>query len=147
MSRRTTHTTRVRGVAYKKGHRPLSSSLSINRSQRFPDRLLEIPLAMLWLKQTFRPGTITYALYNYLPTSHRLQPINYSYVCAIISTASHQPHTPTITRTVAYLPVAPVTAWSSWAVPAMAGGALALPLNSLAAASPANWSTTSLLAT
>ena len=69
--------------------RPLSRSLSIERSERFPDCLLEIPLAMPWLKQTFRLATRTYSLHNnYLPTPHRLQPIYYSCVCAIFSITS-----------------------------------------------------------
>ena len=49
-----THTTRGEVGAYKEGSRPLSRSLSIERSERFPHCLLEIPLATPWPKQTLR---------------------------------------------------------------------------------------------
>ena len=49
-----THTTRGRAGAYKEGRRPLSCSLFIERSERFPHCLLEIPLATPWPKQTLR---------------------------------------------------------------------------------------------
>ena len=93
---------------YKESNPPLSCSLFIERSEHFPHCLLEIPLATPWLKQTLRLATRTYSLHNYLPITHRLQSIYYSYVCAITSTASHQPQPPTLTRTAAYPPIAPV---------------------------------------
>ena len=98
MSRRSTHTTRREAEHIRRASRPPSSSLSIERSECFPYCLLEIPLATPWPKQTIRLATRTYSPYNiYLPTPRRLQPIYYSCVCAIISTALHpalltQPH-------------------------------------------------------
>ena len=88
MSRRSTHTTREEAEHIRRASRPPSSSLSIERSERFPDCLLEIPLATPWPKQTLRFATRTYFPHNnYLPTPRRLQPIYYSCVCAILSTA------------------------------------------------------------
>ena len=98
MSSRNTHTTRKEAEHIRRASRPSSSSLSIKRSERFPDCLLEIPLATLWPKQTLRLATRTYSPHNnYLPTPRRLHPIYYSCVCAITSTALHpasltQPH-------------------------------------------------------
>ena len=83
-----THTTRGEVGAYKEGGPPLSRSLFIERSERFPHCLLEIPLATPWPKQTLRLANRTYSPHNnYLPIPRRLQPIYYSYVCAIDSTA------------------------------------------------------------
>ena len=79
-----THTTRGEAGAYKEGGRPLSRPLFIERSERFPHCLLEIPLATPWPKQTLRLATRTYSLHNYLPIPRRLQPIYYSCVCAIL---------------------------------------------------------------
>ena len=84
MSRRNTHTTRKEAEHIWRASRPPSSSLSIERSEHFPDCLLEIPLATPCPKQTIRLATRTYSPHNnYLPTSRRLQPIYYSCVCAI----------------------------------------------------------------
>ena len=92
MSCRNTHTTRKEAEHIRRASRLSSSSLSIERSERFPDCLLEIPLATPWPKQTLRLATRTYSPpNNYLPTPHRLQPIYYSCVCAITSTALHPP--------------------------------------------------------
>ena len=98
MSRRSTHTTRKEAEHIRRACRPPSSSLSIERSERFPDCLLEIPLATPWPKQTLRLATRTYSPHNnYLPTPRMFQPIYYSCVCAITSTALYpasftQPH-------------------------------------------------------
>ena len=98
MSRRSTHTTRKEAEHIRRASRPPSSSLSIERSECFPDCLLEISLATPWPKQTLRLATRTYSPHNnYLPTPRRLQPIYYSCVFAITSTALYpasftQPH-------------------------------------------------------
>ena len=106
-----THTKSEREEHIRRAIRPLGRSLSIERSERFPHCLLEIPLATPWPKQTLRLANRTYLPVFVFP--RRLQPIYYSCVCAITSTALLQPHSPTLTRTTANLPVAPVTPLST----------------------------------
>ena len=60
------HTIRGEARAYKEGGPPLIGSLSIERSERFPHCLLEIPLAMLRPKQTLRFINRTYSPHNNL---------------------------------------------------------------------------------
>ena len=105
-----THTTRGEARAYKEGGLPLRCSLFIERSEYFPHCPLEISLAMPWPKQTLRLAHRTYSPHhNYLSIPRRIQPIYYSYVCAILGQPTSQPRTPDLTRTAAYHPVAPVT--------------------------------------
>ena len=108
MSRRTTHTTRGKEKHIRRASRPPNSSLSIERSERFPDCLLEIPLATPWPKQTFRLATRTYSPTIFLlPVGSSLSII---LVCVLsIAQPSEQPHSPTLTRPAASHPVAPVT--------------------------------------
>ena len=96
MSRSTTHTTRKEAEHIRRATRPPSSSLSIERSEHFPNCLLEIPLATPWPKQTFRLATRTYSLTTtifLLPVGSSLSIIP---MCVLsLSTASsslhHQP--------------------------------------------------------
>ena len=69
---------------------PLSRSLSIERSERFPHCLLEIPLAMLWPKQTLRPAPRTYSPHNYLRLSPKGSSLSIIPVC-VLSLAQPQP--------------------------------------------------------
>ena len=83
------HTTKEEVGAYKESNPPLSHSLFIERSERLPHCLLEIPLAMPWPKQTLRFANRTYSPHNnYLPIPRRLPPIYYSCVCAPIAKPS-----------------------------------------------------------
>ena len=85
--------------------RPLSRSLFIKRSERFPHCLLEIPLATSWPKQTLRPANRTYS-----PHNNNLQsPVGLSLsiipVCVLsLAQPPLQPRTPTLTHTAAYHP-------------------------------------------
>ena len=94
----------------RRASRPPSSPLSIERSERFPDCLLEIPLATPWPKQTLRLANRTYSL----TTTIFLLPVGSSLsiilVCVLsLAQPSNQPHPPNLTRTAAHHPVAPVT--------------------------------------
>ena len=85
-----THAMNERQEHIRRAIRPLGRSLSIERSERFPHCLLEIPLATLWPKQTLRLANRTYLPVFVFP--RRLQPIYYSCVCAIIRHSSLKPH-------------------------------------------------------
>ena len=88
---------------------PLSRSLSIERSERFPHCLLEIPLATPWPKQTLRLAT------ELTPSTTIFQsPEGFSLSIILVFVLSlaqpyYQPHSPALTRTAASHPVAPVT--------------------------------------
>ena len=106
MSRRNTHTTREEAEHIRRASRPPKSFLSIERSERFPDCLLEIPLATPWPKQTFRPANRTYSLTTtifQLPIGSSLSII---LVC-VLSLA--QPH-PSLTHQPSLAPP-PITLW------------------------------------
>ena len=104
-----THTNKEEAEHIRRASRPPSSSLFIERSERFPDCLLEIPLATPWPSRPsdLQPELTPLTTIFYLPVGFSLSIIP---VCVLsIAQPFDHPRTPTLTRTAAYHPVAPVT--------------------------------------